>query len=114
METKPDPQPAPTITDIATMAVHLSYLRKDMTELKAETTKNFDEIKKTLSDASKQYVSIESFVEHIKIDEQHENRISQLERNTSDIGLMRQILYGACAFILTTVLGAIVYLVIRK
>ena len=57
-----------------------------MTELKAETTKNFDEIKKTLNDASKQYVPISEFIAHLKADEDHEARI---RKNTSDIEVVQ-------------------------
>ncbi len=70
----------PPITDFGSMNIHLSYLRRDVTDLKADTNKSFEEIKKTLNTIGSNYVTVFDFAEHLKLDEDHEKRIRALER----------------------------------
>lgn len=58
----------PPIVDSTNMNVHLSYIRRDV-----------DEIKATLKDLKNGYVSQSDFVEHLKVADDHESRIRILE-----------------------------------
>lgn len=57
------------------MAIHLSYLRRDST---ASNVK-MDEVIRKLDELASIYVSNETFKEHLKADEDHENRIRLIE-----------------------------------
>ncbi len=57
------------------MAIHLSYLRRDST---ASNVK-MDAVIRKLDDLANIYVSNETFRDHLKADEDHENRIRLIE-----------------------------------
>ncbi len=100
-----DSQPASLAlpNNIEGIAIHLSYVRRDM-----------DTMIKKLDGLGSSFVTASDFAEHLKADEDHEKRIRALEEATSENPLVKRIVYGAVAIILTTVLGAIIYLVIKS
>lgn len=74
-------------------------------ELKESTNEKFADLKsdiKELKDGHSMTIA------------DHENRIRALEKSSEDLQTVKKIVYGAVAFILVSVLGAITLLVIKK
>lgn len=100
-----------------TVGVHMGYMRRDIDEIK-EILKDTN-IK--IENIGSSFVSHAEFAEHLKADADHETRIRTIEANSDDfaiikdnIALLKRIVYGAIALILTAVLSAIIYLVIKN
>lgn len=72
--------PAPVDTGSDGIAIHLSYIRRDIDEIKNTQTKNNTEIKQAIQTLQNAYVTRVDYNEHLKTDEDHEKRIRILER----------------------------------
>lgn len=79
MEEKKIPAPVSTATD--GVAIHLSYIRRDIDEIKANQIKSGNEVKEAISRLQDAYVTRVDFDEHEKRDEDHEIRIRSIEKN---------------------------------
>ncbi len=97
----------PPPVDSAGMNIHMSYVRRDI-----------DEIKVILKDIKNGYVSSGDFAEHVKISggllDDHEKRVRAIEENTSDIKTIKKLVYGVVGLILTTVVLSGIYFAINK
>lgn len=62
--------PPPVSSDNDAVSIHLSYIRRDI----------FD-IRQTLTDMRNAYVTRSDYEEHLKADDDHEERIRSLERS---------------------------------
>ncbi len=70
MDDSKTPPPVVAPTDVGGMSIHLSYIRRDI-----------DEIKGGIKDLKNSYVSRVDFDEHLKIDEDHEERLRTIEQS---------------------------------
>ncbi len=82
-------------------ALNIQYIQRDIME-----------IKQALKDQSGLYLDKKEFSNHLKADEDHENRIRILEKSTEDYPQIKKIIYGCIGFILVAFLSAVVYLII--
>lgn len=103
MEETKTPPPVTSPGNIGELATHFSYLRRDV-----------DEIKTGFKDLKNGYVTRIDFEEHLKTDEDHENRLRMLETSLNDISTVKKLVYGCVGLMLTLLISAIVYLVIPK
>jgi hypothetical protein len=74
-----EPAKIPPPIENGGMNIHLSYIRRDV-----------DEIKVTLKDLKNSYITQEEFTEHVKIADDHESRIRTLEESvTSTLSMIK-------------------------
>lgn len=91
--------PAPIDTGGDSVSVHLSYIRRDIDQIRTDLTKNSQEVKGAIDELRNAYVTRQDYNEHLKADEDHENRIRIIEKN-----MWRQI---GVSSILSSVGGAV-------
>lgn len=72
--------PAPVDTGNDTVSVHLSYIRRDIDQIRTDLTKNSQEVKGAIDELRNAYVTRTDFSEHEKKDEDHETRIRTIEK----------------------------------
>ena len=90
-------------TNMEGIAIHLSYINKALNDL----NKKMDAVQAST-------VTREEWIMHLKKDEDHEQRIRELEKVVESVPLVHKLVYGCVSLILTAVVVAIIYLVIRK
>ena len=72
--------PAPVDTGNDTVSVHLSYIRRDIDQIRTDLTKNSQEVRGAIEDLKNAYVTRIDYEEHLKADDDHENRIRNIEK----------------------------------
>jgi len=77
MENK-TPPPVETIAGDG-VSIHLSYIRRDIDEMKQTSLKSYENINSKLDELKNGYVTVNEFTEHLKADEDHEQRIRVIE-----------------------------------
>lgn len=75
-----DKTPPPIELENSSMNVHLSYIRRDLDELKSIQKSQHAENLAKLDSLHNSYVTRIDFEEHLKADEDHEKRIRGLEQ----------------------------------
>ncbi len=111
-----------TPSNIGEMATHISYMRRDIDEMKGIQR----DMNTKLDQLGTQYVERTEFLEHLKADADHEARIRAMENNKTiaeiqeqtavmrdQIELLKKIVYGCISIILVAVISALIYLVIK-
>ncbi len=101
--------PAPVDTSNDGLAIHLSYIRRDIDEIKANQTKNSAEVRLAFENLSNGYVSRADFNEHMKGDEDHEARIRALERNMWRISGATGIIAGGISLLGSFILQHLIH-----
>lgn len=92
---------------VGDLSVHLSYIRRDIDEIKNNQIKANDEMRNKLDSITNSYVTAHDFGEHLKADEDHELRIRTIEEFKSNLnGRMWAI--GAVAGALSGLLGIVI------
>ncbi len=121
METDAVKIPPPVIVSQGDTNTHLSYIRRDIDQQKIDTNKGFDKLDKSITEINVKldnftsgFVNRVEFAEHLKIDNDHENRLRILEEDTGDIKVIKRLVYGCAGLMLTSIVMAIIYLVIQK
>lgn len=72
--------PAPIDLSVDSVNVHLSYIRRDVDMVNAKLSQMEQALTDKIDEVGNAYVSRVDFNEHLKVDEDHENRIRSLER----------------------------------
>ncbi len=94
------------------MSIHLSYIRRDLREMN-----------KKLDNLGGMYVPMEVFAKHLEADQDHENRIRKIEEHINSYPALvsleafdpvKKLVYGCTAIILSSVVMAIIYLVVNR
>lgn len=113
--------PAPVTIAQADVSTHLAYMRRDIDQGNINAKQGLEEIAKRidkldfkLDGMNNNYVTRIDFDEHIKVDDDHEKRIRELETISQDLANIKKIVYGAVSLILMIVFSAIIYLAITK
>lgn len=73
--------PPPVGLDSDGVAIHLSYIRRDIDEIKSNQSKNNTEIKTAITNLQNSYITRVDFDNHLKTDEDHETRLRVIEEN---------------------------------
>lgn len=89
-------------------------LRQDVKNLKEGQDEFHKEMKESFVDLKQNYVSRIEHIEIVRIQVDHENRTRNLEEVTSDLPLIKKIVYGTAGLVLISVGTAIIYLVVAK
>ncbi len=110
----------PPVIPTGDVSTHLSYMRRDMDETKINAAKSFDKLDRSIADINSKldrltdgYVTRIDFDEHLKADADHEARIRILETASSDLATIKRLVYGCVGLLLTLLISAVVYLVIK-
>lgn len=138
MEVEPiDKIPAPVKSTESATALHLSYIRRDVDQQRIDNNRAFEKLDRSISEINSKldtmqlgFVTRSEFADHIKIDDDHENRIRVIEKaaeealqrtsifptlvTKEEFAPVKKVVYGEVAIILTLVITAVVYLVINK
>lgn len=101
---------AATAAATAASSVQSTAMSGDITRIKED----IKEIKETLKEIPNKMVSSADYAEHLKVDEDHERRLRLLEGQTDSNSLVRKLVFGCISIILTTIVIAITYLIIKK
>ena len=122
MEEKKIPPPI-IIEDSQSVATHLSYVRRDLDQYNINQKQGFhdmngriDSLDEKLDRMAEGFVSQSQFSDHLKVDNDHENRIRELEKfsrecieaqksidslaRKDEVELLKKIVYGAVGIIL--------------
>ena len=85
-------------TSMALMGSDIARIKEDMKEIK---------------EIAKGAVSIHDYAEHLKQDEDHERRLRLLEAAKDELNLVKKLVFGCVALMLTAVIGSLIYLVLK-
>ncbi len=99
---------------IGEVAIHLSYIRKSVEEVKENQKKNNEDIHMQFKELKDGYTPRSEFLEHVKDVADFKVRLSLMETKTEDIGIIRKLVYGCAGLILTSVVVSLIYLVVSK
>ncbi len=105
--------PATKAATIEELNIHLSYIRDKMNENANNRTLDMVEIKTRLDNITNNQVSRSELSEVQKIQADHETRTRILESSAQDNATVKRVVYACVAMILTAVVSAIIYLVVK-
>jgi len=106
------PAPVTTSNSLEGISKDVQYLRRDVDEMKLNHEKYHKEVMQEIRSQSTSFVVKAEFIDAIKTIEDHEKRLRALEESVKDLALIRRIVYGLVTLILTTVVVAIIGLVV--
>jgi hypothetical protein len=95
-----DDLPIQPPTDLAGVAIHLSYLRRDMQTLSGK-----------IDNISTNFVTTNDFKEHLKADEDHENRIRSIETSNNTLAGKMWVVAAIVGVVSTIVSGVTVIII---
>ncbi len=99
---------------IEELNIHLSYIRDQIKTNADNRIVDMAEIKNRLDTITNNQVSRSELIEVQKIQTDHETRVRVIEASAQDNYTVRRLVYGCVAFILTAVVSAIIYLVVKR
>lgn len=73
--------PPPISDNNDAVSIHLSYIRRDILDIKNTQNESNVEFRKEFTDLKNGFVSRTDFDEHLKADEDHEQRIRVIEKS---------------------------------
>ena len=86
----------------ALMGNDLGYIKRDIAEIKT-----------TLKDLGTTFVTRPEHIEILKVQEDHKKTIKDLSDLTQGLPMIKNLVFGGTAVILTSVLSAVLYLVVK-
>lgn len=97
-------------TSNANTAGTVSLMSADIARIKED----LKEVREYQKSSAKEFVGFDDFTEHLKADADHEARLRMIEAKIEDFPLVKKLVYGCVGLILTAVVLAIIYLVIKR